>query len=331
MKFKISSFAALLAGVALISSCSEGQYWDEPADNAIYAFPKPAATINIKAGETLEPFDVIITRNNAGAEETISIYSYFNDDEAFSAPSSVTFAAGQTSTVCTININTAVMAIGVAYTAQLATPNFDTVTKADSLLIPEGKTNPIYPNGIAPSQTNCKFTLTVRINYTWKQIGWVDYTDDYVTTFYDIPNLTYRVPIETPVEEAGKGMYRLVNAYGQYYPFNEPGDWDPTVTSYLEINAQNPEQVYIPTCEQATDWGDGDFLCSSLAYYYLSHGYSAAAIANAGFFGTLADGVITFPAGTLLFGMADFNNGGLYDSNPNGAFCVNLNSLSNEE
>ncbi|MDE6279087.1 MAG: hypothetical protein K2M05_03860 [Paramuribaculum sp.] len=223
------------------------------------------------------------------------------------------------------------MAVNVPYTAQLATPSFETITKADSLIIPEGKTNPIYPNGIAPSQTNCKFTLTVRLNYTWKLLGWVDYTDDYVSTFFEVPTMTYRVPIEVPVEEAGKGLYRLVNAYGQYYPFNEPGDWDPSVTSYLEINAQNPDRVYIPTCEQATDWGEGNFICSSLAYYYLSNGVSADKIAGAGYFGTLENGLITFPAGTLLFGMAGFNGGGLYDSNINGAFCVDLNSISDQE
>ncbi len=329
MKFKISSFAALLAAATLISSGSEGKYWDEPSDNAVYTFPKPAATFNLKAGETLEPYDVVITRNNAGPEETIDLITYFNDDEAFSVPSSVTFAAGKTSTVCTISINTDVMAIGVTYTAQLATPNFETLTKADSLLVPDGKFNPIYPGDIYPSQTNCKFTLNVRLNYTWKSLGWVDYTDDMIGALYGAPPVTYRVPIEVPVEEAGKGVYRLVDPYGYYYPYNEPGDWDSSVTTYLEINAQNPEQVYIPTCETAANWGDGIFICSSMAYLLLNRGMTPAEVAEEGVFGSVENGLITFPAESLLVG---FKGGeGFYYSNPNGAFCVNLNSISDEE
>ena len=158
----------------------------------------------------------------------------------------------------------------------------------------------------------------------WFSLGMAKYTDDFVASLFDgVEPVTYEVEIQ---ENADKpGMYRLVNPYGAAYPYNEDGDWDTSKDYYLEINAQDPQGVYIETQELGFDWGYGMFLASSMASQYLVN-YDLETIKGAGYCGTLADGVITFPAKALLVTAAQID--GFYYANVNGAFKVELPSAS---
>ena len=156
----------------------------------------------------------------------------------------------------------------------------------------------------------------------WVSIGTGTYREDFVTTFFGVQNLVYAIEIES-VPEA-PGMYRLVNPYGASYPYNVPGDYDTSLKHYMVINAQDPEGVYIERHYSGMDWGYGEFIFHSYAGYYIEKGYSLEDVKAAGFCGTLKDGKITFPAGKLLIGMADYNGGGLFDANVNGQFEVVL-------
>jgi hypothetical protein len=64
------------------------------------------------------------------------------------------------------------------------------------------------------------------------------------------------------------------------------------------------------------------FSVGSLAGYYMARGQTLAEVKASGYTGTYENGVITFPANTLLIRMATYNNGGLYTANSNGAFRV---------
>jgi hypothetical protein len=66
-----------------------------------------------------------------------------------------------------------------------------------------------------------------------------------------------------------------------------------------------------------------------MAYYYMTKGQSLEDVKAAGHCGTLDENLcITFPAGAMLVSMADYNGGGLYASNKNGLFKVDLSTTT---
>lgn len=165
------------------------------------------------------------------------------------------------------------------------------------------------------------FTYVSAAKSTWESLGTGLYTDDFMTTFYNVSPQTYEVEIEGNTEYPG--LYRLVNPYGEAYPYNEEGDWDASKKYYMEINACDPEGVYIDYQGMGIDWGQGELYVFSFAANYLAGGYSLEDIKAAGYCGTLVDGVITFATKTLLVAIPDYSSD-LYYANTNGAFMVVL-------
>ncbi|MDE7444052.1 MAG: hypothetical protein K2M65_07830, partial [Muribaculaceae bacterium] len=118
MKIKLYTALAIAAMAASMTSCGDA-YWEEghPQGNT-YAFPKPAYTVNIAEGaEVPTSFDVIMTRNNSGAEATITVDAVFSNP-AISGPSTVTFAAGSNTGGYTISVDPNVPG-GSTFTATL--------------------------------------------------------------------------------------------------------------------------------------------------------------------------------------------------------------------
>jgi len=159
----------------------------------------------------------------------------------------------------------------------------------------------------------------------WVSLGFCKYTDDVFVPLYsndpsDIP--TYDVEIlqnkDTP------GLFRLKNAYGAGYPYNEPGDYDPG-NVYIEINATDPDGVYIDYQSMGVNWGDGTAYIYSYASYYMDNGKSFEDVKAAGYCGTFKDGVITFPTKMLLVNFEGSSS--LYYGNTNGLWKVDMTSL----
>ena len=127
------------------------------------------------------------------------------------------------------------------------------------------------------------------------------YTDALVGAWFQAPAVTYNVEIQESVDNPGK--YRLVNPYGEAYPYNEPGDWDADNTYYLTIDATNPDAVNIVSDYLGVDWGYGMMWVMSAADYFLLTGQATQdQLLAAGYYGKLVDGVITFAAQTILIG-----------------------------
>lgn len=151
-----------------------------------------------------------------------------------------------------------------------------------------------------PQEANyAQFEYTAAGAPVWNSLGMAQYSEAFISClFTDVPTVTYEVEIQE--QDGAPGVYRLVNPYGAAYPYNEAGDWDSSKDYYLEINAADPEGVYIPSQNLGFDWGYGFFYASSSAGYYLEQGAPFDQIKSAGLCGTLVDGVITFPTQTLL-------------------------------
>lgn len=155
-----------------------------------------------------------------------------------------------------------------------------------------------FAGGKAVGATSTSFKFEVGAPEVWNALGLGLYTEDALCALYKAPAVTYEVEIEESQDRPG--VYRLVNAYGENFPYNDPGDWDDSRNYYIEINAQDPEAVFIEQQSTGLDWGDGEFSIQSLASFYIDNGEDFDAVKAAGLFGTLTDGVITFPAKGLL-------------------------------
>lgn len=161
----------------------------------------------------------------------------------------------------------------------------------------------------------------------WESLGMATYTEDCMTTFFDVENLSYQVEVRENKDQPG--LFRIINPYGAAYPYNEEGDYDASKEYFIEIDATNPEAVYIPGLYgTGMNWGYGEVSISSMAYLYMVRdGAALEDIAAAGFCGIYADDVITFPAESLLISMADYNNGGLYKSCVNGLWKLDMSNM----
>lgn len=197
---KITVYAAAFVAVAL-ASCTEGKYWDgvsNPGD--VYAFAKPAETVNIPASENIpSSYDVIISRNNSGAATSVPVTftPAKGSESVLSGASEVAFEAGSNSAVYTINIASGAKA-GVNYSAtiQLAQPQ-DAVVHVNA--------------------NNLKFSFALSQELI---LNWVD--NGVALTYSDWAKNAD--PVEIPVQEAtnwpvdGQRLMRLVSPYWYLEP-----------------------------------------------------------------------------------------------------------------
>ena len=162
----------------------------------------------------------------------------------------------------------------------------------------------------------------------WESIGMATYTEDCVTTFFNVENVSYQVEVRENTNQPG--LYRIINPYGAAYPYNAEGDYDTSKEYFIEIDATDPEGVYIPGIYgTGMNWGYGEFSIGSMAYYYMAaQGATFEEVKDAGYCGVLADGVITFPAKSLLISLSEYNGGNFYTSNNNGAFRLDMNDMT---
>lgn len=296
---KINTFIKgfVLMAVALATACTEETYTpaESEAGAGVHFSRDLAQNVTLVSGQS--SITVPVLRADKEGALTVAVKST-QSQPLFSIPSSVSFAAGSERADLELTFDPEAIEYDESYTVQLSLSDEVNVTAY-------GKT---------------EVTLTLMMPAPWVSLGMATYVDDFVTTFYGVDNVPYEVEIQE--NQVNPGFYRLVNPYGEAYPYNDPGDWDDSRDYYLEIHAEDPTAVYIETQGMGCDWGYGEFIVSSIAGYYMANGQSLADVKAAGYTGTLEDGVISFPAEVLLFGMSEYGGGGLYTSNGNGAFKV---------
>ena len=136
---------------------------------------------------------------------------------------------------------------------------------------------------------NAKTTIEVTRDYNWVSIGTGLWTDGLVCAIFSASALTYPVKIEKAAE--AKAIFRMVNPYGlDEYEYNDPEDVIRN-PNYVVINAEDPEKVVIVRTGLGIDWGYGEIFAGT----------------RVGMYGTFADNVITFPAGTIGVGMPSWS------------------------
>ncbi len=126
----------------------------------------------------------------------------------------------------------------------------------------------------------------------WQSLGKGLFTDAFVGPLFGAAASTYEVEIME--NTSNPGLYRVMNPYGnKVYPLADDDCAEEGL--YLEINAQDPEGVYIELQELGFDWGYGAMALESEGASYLAEGYAFDKVKENGLLGTLKDGVITLP------------------------------------
>ncbi|MDR0542414.1 MAG: hypothetical protein LBH19_09435 [Dysgonamonadaceae bacterium] len=295
---KISGIFLALLATAIFYSCNEEVEYT-PAEklnsDQVYFPSSNKASINLSSLE--QSFRITIARVKTDNAVTVPLTAT-GGGEFYNIPASVAFAQGESTGLITIGYDPAVV-------------GFDNFTEIKLSIGGEGYTSPY---GLT------EYTVKVGIPAPWVSLGKCTFIEDFLTTFYGVDNIPYQVEIQE--NQLQPGFFRLVNAFGADYPYNDPGDWDTSKDWYLEIHAEDPTAVYMNVQETGMIWSYGMFSVGSLAGYYMERGQTLEEVKAAGYTGTYENGVITFPAATMLIKMANYQNGGLYKANNNGAFKV---------
>lgn len=126
----------------------------------------------------------------------------------------------------------------------------------------------------------------------WQSIGIGLYTEDFIGSVFGADPVTYEVEIEENSDTPG--LYRMLSPYDGKYPYNEEGDWDASAVYNIEVNAVDPDGVYIEQQATGVDWGYGPISIISWGARYLGSS-TFEELKASGYLGTLKDGIITLP------------------------------------
>lgn len=296
MKINKLFVGLLCMTAAFLVACSDDDYTPaEKLANAQVYFPDSnPANISLDMTESVQTVNIPISRVKTDEVLTVAL-TVTGSDELVKVPTSVTFPEGK----ATVDIPVAVNSPELGYNNP----------RDISLAIRDSALTTIY--GFS------KYDFTIVVAQSWTSLGDALYTEDFLTTFFGVDNVEYEVEIQEC--DQVPGFYRLVYPYDGKYINNDPGDWDESKDYYFEIHAEDPDKVYIPVQKVGMAWSYGDFIMGSLAGYYLNKGDEASA---SQYYGTLKNGVITFPKNSLLIAMSGYNDGTLYSANSNGAFRI---------
>lgn len=303
---------SLLCSISLVwTSCEEEpEYTPASGDTAtgVYFPNTMSSTVNLDRKAT--SYDIEVCRGADDTDLTVAIDVIVETEDAgkITFPTSANFAKGSKSAMLTV-------------TYELGT----TIDYEDWVDV----TLSIADEDLHSPYANSSYTFTIGVPAPYTKVVAANgdetatYREDLLTTFYGVDNLEYDLEIRE--NDIYPGIYRLMNPYGEAYEYNESGDYYTDKDYYLEIDTRDPDGVYINRSNLGCDWGYGEMIAWSLANYYMvRQGASLEDMKEAGYTGTLKDGVITFPSGVLLFGMMNYSNGGLYPSNKNGQFAIAL-------
>lgn len=162
----------------------------------------------------------------------------------------------------------------------------------------------------------------------WNALGVGYYTDDFVVSLYTKAGEPYSYEVEIEENKDTPGLYRIVKAYEPLAAaFEETGG-----SENIEVNAADPEGVYIDMQPTGLNLGYGPISIMSWGAYAMQNGVPFASAKEQGLLGTLKDGIITLPVlqhetstGAIAKhqGIMIDNDGAMY-SCPNGAFKLVL-------
>ena len=295
MKIFNRIFAASVAAIAALTACTTEEYVPAtpPTGAQVYISADNPSTVTLNRQSESFSLSVLRVDDSADASYVVEVTDtnnvFFSQDVT---DVEISFAKGEKESKLVIAVNQDNLVDGESY--------------ALDFRIRDEKATTAY--GLSA------FSMLAVLPEPYVLLGTATLHEDLLTTFFEVET---GKAWECEVYENANvpGMLYFKNAFTSEYPNNEPGDYV-TTDKYFMVNVKNHDKVYIPYQGLGMDWGYGEFGVVSLISAYFE-----GAADN---WGTLKDGVITFPQKGILIQMADYNDGGFYTSNGSGAFVIHL-------
>lgn len=280
---------ALVLTAGVLAGCSEEEY--EPGarvDGTEVYFPNTIAS-EYAVGDDESTVTVPVRRVKSDAAQTVSILAS-DESKLFTIPASVTFDAGSDKADLLISFDRSKLVDGTEYPISL-------------LITDEENTSPYGNNMIT-------FTITP---WPWEELGVGKFRDDWFTAMWGGNNIEVDVTIHK--HKSKEGVYMIEEMFG--WPFlteffgATQADIEAMYVKYtptnITIDCSDPQAVFLEQQFSGItdiDASYGDYLIAQLQDMW----------------GTLEDGIITFPAnGLALF----CDQGGVY-ANTSGLFRIML-------
>ena len=295
MKIFNRIFAASVAAIAALTACTTEEYVPAtpPTGAQVYISADNPSTVTLSRQS--ESFSLSVLRVDDSADAAYIVEVTDSNTVFFSqivTDVEISFAKGEKECKLVIAVNQDNLVDGESYPLDFR--------------IRDEKATTAY--GLSA------FSMLAVLPEPYVLLGTATLHEDLLTTFFEVET---GKAWECEVYENANvpGVLYFKNAFTSEYPYNEPGDYV-TTDKYFMVNVKNPDKVYIPYQGLGMDWGYGEFGVVSLISAYFE-----GAPDN---WGTLKDGVITFPQKGILIQMADYKDGGFYTSNGSGAFVIHL-------
>lgn len=270
----LKSYVALAAGALVaLSSCSEGQYWNEPSDKGqVIAFPKPTASIQLQPTQSApDSYTVTISRTDNRGALDVQIVNKSSNPDVLTGPSSVSFADGSYTADYVISIGD--IEPGVVY--------------ADTISVVQPETNSI----IHPDAKNMQFIFNLTQVLSWSVLTKdAIYYDNLVANIYGAAAFA-NFPVKVTVEKCDNfdGYYRIVEPFADFKQYG----LGVAKGGYILIDARDPEHIFVPLSDTGMIDGDNTIEIETISTYFMDNGKPASAL-PAIYWGTMKDDVISF-------------------------------------
>lgn len=291
MKIRFHIAALLVPVLALImGSCTDEYEYSGAKAEGEQVYFSNALSSTVELTKTASTIDIPMKRIETSGELTVPLTVTIPDGADYKIPAQVTFPDGSADAVLTLTYDPSKIEYG----------------KYDTLTVAVQDAQYTTPYGAS------SYTFAIGMS-EWKDIAQNNslgiFSDGLVSNVYGFAAMQYNVKIQESA--VTPGMYRLVAPYGEGTDFytehldnNKDFEWATGLNNDIIIDATDPDYVYITGdfYPGVKTEADGTLHIFSYVDYYLSKGNDLSVIKEKvpQIFGKLKDGVITFPANSLL-------------------------------
>lgn len=279
---KLFYIAASLLALVSLASCQEKIVESGEQYMPTFTYVDASCT-QVILTPSASSFEIPVCRVDGGAEVEVPV-AISGADSRLNIEKSVKFAAGSTSA------------------SIKGTYNISDWQEEEYLNVKIVVGNGFYASNLG---TN---TATIQIGrLVWKSLGQRDFIDAFIAdgsyAGYGL-NPPYIVKRELQYNLVTEGLYRFINPMTKGHAWIADGEYDATTDHNLIIDATDPAKVVLQELDTTVDWGDGHMVIGS----------------KPGVYGTLSNGIITFPANGLYIKEGNTT----YDANKSGTFKIDV-------